>query len=379
MERKPNANKLINIENLPLLDAINKQLFKLSEVDQSNMTVKELELHVNRILEKLYNYKPIGFVNNTILRDNEIYQIFRSVYPKYRALFAKPSVQVMFEVEHFHNLILLLLVTEIEILLEKLEPVKGVDGVLEGMSDLRALKQKLLKNVSAPLRSALSKNLLSFQNKVYTAFDTEYNTVDEGKTDLLCLTTSTHIGVLLRVKLLKLDYTISNHHGVDNKPICSDLLQLMVRLIRLINNKNDDKLIDLLSNLRNDTKIEELVLNDSSVFRVKQVLSPTDFINRYYDLTTDPKFHSFTNLMDISLNLTTVKLKEAETVFRELMKSVGYNLDLYRVSTEKIVYLIAHFTTADISSWSDFEEVKESFGILRKCFITIDSKKRYNG
>ena len=52
------------------------------------------------------------------------------------------------------------------------------------------------RTVAAP--SSLSVNLLSYLKRVYTAFDTEYNVVDSKETDLLCLTTSTHTGVLLR-------------------------------------------------------------------------------------------------------------------------------------------------------------------------------------
>ncbi|TQF64771.1 hypothetical protein PNOK_m000054 (mitochondrion) [Pyrrhoderma noxium] len=62
----------------------------------NNLTVKDLQFHVDTVLEKLYNYKTIGFVNNSILRDNDIYSILRSVYPKYRSIFTKTSVQVMF-------------------------------------------------------------------------------------------------------------------------------------------------------------------------------------------------------------------------------------------------------------------------------------------
>ena len=62
----------------------------------NNLTVKDLQFHVDTVLEKLYNYKTIGFVNNSILRDNDIYSILRSVYPKYRSIFTNTSVQVMF-------------------------------------------------------------------------------------------------------------------------------------------------------------------------------------------------------------------------------------------------------------------------------------------
>ena len=184
----------------------------------------------------------------------------------------------------------------------------------------------------------------------------------------------------LRVKPLKLDYTITNHHGVNNKPLCSDYLLMLVRLIRPVTNKNDDKLVDLLNSLRNNVNVEEL--KDNSIFRLKEDLKPTDFINRYHDLTKDPKYHSIANLMEISLNIAKVRFSQAEDsrhVFKNIMRLSGYDLSMDRISTHKSIYLIAHFTTADISSWSDFESVKQEFGILRKCFITLSNKKRYKG
>lgn len=67
----------------------------------------------------------------------------------------------------------------------------------------------------------------------------------------------------------------------DNKPVCYDDIYTIVRLIRLVNDKHDDKLIDLLNILRNLVDIEELALKESSIFRFKHELKPDDFINTY--------------------------------------------------------------------------------------------------
>jgi len=45
----------------------------------------------------------------------------------------------------------------------------------------------------------------------------------------------------------------------------------------------------------------------------------------------------------------------------------------------KELYLIAHFTTADICSLSDFHEIKNRFNILRKSFVTLDKAVRVRG
>ena len=95
-------------------------------------------------------------------------------------------------------MILLILILEIDICLEGLLQMKYRGLVDEDIDDLKTLRNRLLKNVTAPLRSSLSSNSLSYLKRIYTAFDTEYYTIDLGLTDLLCLTI--HTGVFIRVK-----------------------------------------------------------------------------------------------------------------------------------------------------------------------------------
>ena len=120
----------------------------------------------------MYNYKAIGFVNSDKLRNNEIYSLYISLFPEQKTIFSKTSVQVMFELEHFHNMVLLLLILEIDVCLHQLELSKHLLEVQQDMSDLKALRLRILRilrilrNVSTPLRSSLSSNLLSFQNKM---------------------------------------------------------------------------------------------------------------------------------------------------------------------------------------------------------------------
>ena len=117
----------------------------------------------------MYNYKAIGFVNSDKLRNNEIYSLYISLFTEQKTIFSKTSVQVMFELEHFHNMVLLLLILEIDVCLHQLELSKHLLEVQQDMSDLKALILRILRilrNVSTPLRSSLSSNLLSFQNKM---------------------------------------------------------------------------------------------------------------------------------------------------------------------------------------------------------------------
>ena len=57
----------------------------------NNLTVKDLQFHVDTVLEKLYNYKTIGFVNNSILRDNDIYSNLIKSYTSLKVKFQFPA------------------------------------------------------------------------------------------------------------------------------------------------------------------------------------------------------------------------------------------------------------------------------------------------
>ena len=217
------------------MDLVINLLHKISGIEISLSKTESIQQHVEKITTKLYNYKSIGFVNSEVMELNEIYTIYRILYPEADKMFKSTHLQSLFELEHFHNMILLILILEIDICLEGLLQMKYRGLVDEDIDDLKTLRNRLLKNVTAPLRSSLSSNSLSYLKRIYTAFDTEYYTIDLGLTDLLCLTI--HIGMFLRVKPLKLDWTITNYRDTENKPKTCDLIEVLIRLIRLVNNK----------------------------------------------------------------------------------------------------------------------------------------------
>ena len=343
------------------MDLVINLLHKISGIEISLSKTESIQQHVEKITTKLYNYKSIGFVNSEVMELNEIYTIYRILYPEADKMFKSTHLQSLFELEHFHNMILLILILEIDICLEGLLQMKYRGLVDEDIDDLKTLRNRLLKNVTAPLRSSLSSNSLSYLKRIYTAFDTEYYTIDLGLTDLLCLTI--HIGMFIRVKPLKLDWTITNYRDTENKPKTCDLIEVLIRVIRLVNNKKDDKVFDLVNNLKSNSEVEEV--NGVKLYRYKNVLTPSTFINNYFDLTSRPEFHSFKTLMDISLNKCNEMLNVEQSRLTELLIESGIDVETNRLKTIKEIYLLAHFTTADISSWSDFEEVKEDFGILR--------------
>lgn len=373
----PNFDKLLNINTLSRLMVLNRLLFEMSGVKYSNLTFESLLKHVQIVTDMLYNYKKQGYVNANSMIENSVYGILRSIFIEQKDVFTANKTRSIFELEHFHNLILLCLILEFDLFLStKSKWCNLTEDQIAEYDYVKIMRLRIMNNITAPIRSSLSKGRLNFIMRTYTGFDTEYNTVDNTKTKLLCYTTATHSDLLLRIKKIRLDYTIVNYHGAfDSKPAVYKELECLVSLIRLVNGKNDLKIDQLLDNLKSDTLLETLETESSFLIKFKpsNELTPADFITRYVDLLTNPSVYSFSKLVADSVSDGSLKIEKELSKFKTKLTSLNYDIvQKNKIALIKEVYLIAHFTTADITSWSDFDAIKGEFSILRKSFVTID-------
>ena len=77
-----------------------------------------------------------------------------------------------------------------------------------------------------------------------------------------------------------------------------------------------------MNNLKSNSEVEE----ENGVKLYKNVLTPSTFINNYYDLTSRPEFHSFKTLMDISLNKCNEMLNVEQSRLTELLIESGIDV-----------------------------------------------------
>jgi len=49
----------------------------------------------------------------------------------------------------------------------------------------------------------------------------------------------------------------------------------------------------------------------------------------------------------------------------------------FNPTLKKECFLTAHFTTADVSLFQDFDEIKDKFTVLNKSFLTLDKMISY--
>jgi len=93
-------------------------LFCLLKTNPSEILVyEELNNFLSKILTLFYQFNLDGYVNRQNMELNKIFNIFRSFYPFYKDVFTqgKKSLSSNHELEHFHNLIILILLFEIEL------------------------------------------------------------------------------------------------------------------------------------------------------------------------------------------------------------------------------------------------------------------------
>ena len=334
-----------------------------------------LKTLISTVLSEFYNYRKDGYVNQDNLESNKIFRVFRSIYPYYKDVFNstesfKPSM--LFELEHFHNLVILFLLFDIELTLKKMKDFTDVyedDCYKESVFDLTHERGLLQKTLSGGIRVSLSKNRVILLKKLYVGFDTEFKNLDSQTNKLLCYTTASLCECILKIRSNDIDFSL--HDGKVFRPQTSTLLETGVGLIRLYRNKKDVEVSRLTEEVQTDRSVECLKLgNNDLIFKLKSF----DFgkiQEQYTDLSTNPQEYSFKKLMDSVLESSDT---QPSTFSLFLEKTDRYNI---KPILKQECTLLAHFTTADVSLFSDFDEVKTNFTVISKSFLTLDKFLTY--
>jgi len=334
-----------------------------------------LKTLISKVLSEFYNFRKDGYVNQRNLESNKIFRVFRSIYPYYRDVFNttecfRPSM--LFELEHFHNLVILFLLFDIELTLKKMKDSSDVcmdDCQKESVFSLTTERSLLQKTLSGGIRVSLSKNRVILLKKLYVGFDTEFKNLDSQTNKLLCYTTASLCECILKIRSNDIDFSV--HDGKVFQPRTSTLLEIGVGLIRLYRNKKDTEVSRFLEELQTDRSLECLKLgNNDLIFKLKS-FDFTKIRALYTDLSTNPQEYSFKKLMDSVLDSLDTQ-PSTHVLFLE--KTARYNI---KPTLKQECTLLAHFTTADVSLFNDFEEVKTNFTVISKSFLTLDKFLTY--
>ena len=320
---------------------------------------------INSVLSEFYNFKIDGYVNQRNLESNKIFCIFRSFYPEYNEIFdSKEPIKLsqLTELEHFHNLVILVLLFDLELTIKRVSETIFFDK--GQLLDLKQERVMLQKTLSGGIRVSLSRNRLIIINRLYTGFDTEYQCVDSQTNELLCYTTASIGECLLKIRCDSVDFSLKD--GSVFSPRTAPLITTGIELIRFLKNKKDEEVNDLKKRLMQDPSLCVMTLkNNDFVFRLKTF----DFHKiktSYVDLTKNPKNYSFVRLLDHILDSHDL----------DNSRFIGLTRDLNPTIKNECT-LISHFTTADVSLFQDFEGIKTQFSVLSKSFLTLDKFLTY--
>lgn len=88
-------------------------------------------------------------------------------------------------------------------------------------------------------------------------------------------------------------------------------------------------------------------------------------IKKSTKFTSDERFKQLSNLINILTTNT-----ESNDFFKILKNDVSRVVfdDSFKVTKKVELFLLAHFSVADVSLWSDFELIKEKLKLLVKLF-----------
>ena len=347
-----------------------RNLLFFSLEDQPSVIKKydSLKTFIDRVLREFHSFQSDGFVNQRNMELNKIFNIFRSLYPNYNEIFKvgePPFISWRYELEHFHNLIVLILLFEIELyILNHTDETDGGDFNSEERVLLKQYRSELNSLLSGGIRLTLSKNRLLVVDRIYTGFDTEYKVMDSKTNKILCYTTSTLAESFIKIRDGSVDYSLKE--GISYIPQTSRLISTGVSIIRTLRNKKDFELEKLKKSLEKERTLKCLCLHNQDLIFKMDSLAINSINSMFFDLRKDPSSYSFKNLLDDILG---------DHKQPEILKSV--DLTGFNPTLKQECFLTAHFTTADVSLFHDFDEIKDKFTVLNKSFLTLDKMISY--
>jgi len=323
----------------------------------------ELKNFLCSVRGELYCFRVKGYVSVENMESNRLFNIFRSFYPKYKNVFNRIENHSNFnELEHYHNLLILLLLYELEKTLLKILNREEID-------DLKTERSLLTKTLSGGIRVSLSKNRLVQLNKKYIAFDTEYTNVDSMTNELLCYTTASVSETIIKIRSPEVDFSLSP--GQSQIPMTAPLITIVIKLLRSIRGKKDFELNQLESRLSLIPSLKRMSLQNKDVI-FTNLVEYNKIESHFIDLRLDTSQFSFKKLLKKELETPEENSLEKNSVFEVINE-----LKLKPTLKNECV-LLAHFTTADVSLFSDFEEIKNKFTVISKSFLTLDKYLTFN-
>jgi len=366
-----------NTRELAVFFTLRSLLFCLLKMNPSEILVYEkLNNFLSKTLTMFYRFNLDGYVNRQNMELNKIFNIFRSFYPFYKDVFTQGQMSLNHELEHFHNLIILILLFEIELYIKhfsscevEIENEDEKDKIKETVCLLKQERSELNKTLSGGIRVTLTRNRLVLTDRIYLGFDTEYKNIDSQTNDILCYSTASISEGILKIRSDAVDFSLKE--GNVYLPVTASLIVIGVKLIRILRCKKDRELEKLDKNLKLDGRFDRKILHNGDVIYKQPDFDVKSIQTYFYDLRSNKSQYSLKNLLDSTINSNEDSIPNSRLFMWYTRK---FNLKpVFRPE----FYLMAHFTAADVSLFSDFEEIKSKFTVLNKSFLSLNTSFSY--
>jgi len=154
----------------------------------------------------------------------------------------------------------------------------------------------------------------------------------------------------------------------------------IIQIIRHVKGYNDD----ITDNIIKQLKTSELNCKEELtgyLFSNPKVLTPKDFINIYTDHSDKKADYSLKFILDTNLTQTKPIFERELKNLSNKLESLGFGECIvgdhylrtphHKMRRVKSLTLLAHYTAADISFWSDLNEFKDELKIINKNFVTL--------
>jgi len=366
-----------NSRELAVFFTLRSLLFCLLKMNPSEILVyNKLNGFLSKVLSLFYQFNLDGYVNRQNMELNKIFNLFRSFYPFYKDVFTQGQRSLNHELEHFHNLIILILLFEIELYIKHYsicETETKNEGEKEKLKEavclLKQERSELNKTLSGGIRVTLTRNRLVLIDRIYLGFDTEYKNIDCQTNDILCYSTASISEGLLKIRSGAVDFSLKE--GNVYLPATASLIVIGVKLIRMLRCKKDRELEELDEKLKKDGSLDRKILHNGDVIYKQPDFDINSIQTSFYDLRSNKSQYSLKNLLDSTINSKKDSIPNSRVYMWYTRK---FNLKpVFRPE----FYLMAHFTAADVSLFSDFEEVKSKFVVLNKSFLSLNTSFSY--
>jgi len=253
----------------------------------------------------------------------------------------------------------------------EIETVNGdeKDILKETVCLLKQERSELNKTLSGGIRVSLTRNRLVLTDRIYLGFDTEYKNLDSQTNDILCYSTASISEGFIKIRSNAVDFSLKE--GNVYLPKTASLIEIGVKLIRLLRSKKDRELEKLENFLKDKDDLDRKILHNGDVIYTQPCFDVKNIRSSFYDLRSNKSQYSLKNLLESTINSNKDSIPNSK-LFRTYTQK--FNLKpVYRPEC----YLMAHFTAADVSLFSDFEEVKSKFTVLNKSFLSLNTSFSY--